>query len=68
MVVFITNKDGSMYVCALHDVCYITWVSAEDKKQALAFPAHNADKWVELIADMAGIECVETSPRRPGQL
>lgn len=68
MNVFITNIDGSMYVCGLHGVCYVTWVSAKDKKQALAFPLNNIDTWIKLISDMTGIECIATSPRRPGQL
>lgn len=68
MNVFLTNKDGTMFVHELHGVVFVTWVSKEHKEKACPFPADKAYAWVKIITDMTGVECVATPPRRPGQL
>ena len=49
----------------LRGVVFVTWVAKQHKEKALQFPADKAADWVKLIADMTGIDCVATSPRRP---
>lgn len=68
MQVYITSADGAMYVHELRGVVFVTWVAKQHKDKALQFPADKAADWVKLISDMTGVDCVATSPRRPGQL
>lgn len=68
MFVYLTNQDGSMYVHELRGVVFVSWVSKAHRKKACQFPADKADQWVRIISEMTGVDCVATSPRRPGQL
>lgn len=49
----IRSKEG-WYVAELRGVCYVTWVSLEDRAHAAIFPDEGADKWVALLSDMTG--------------
>ena len=68
MQVYITSADGSMYVHELRGAVFVTWVAKQHKEKALPFPADKAADWVKLISEMTRVECVATSPKRPGQL
>lgn len=54
---YISNEDGSMLVCQIRGVCFISWVLAKDKEHAAKVPAHQAVEWARLVSDIAGVPC-----------
>lgn len=68
MQVYIKNNDGSMLVHQIINPTLITWVPTRNKNEAQAFPATQAEQWVQLITKITGIQCSATTPTRPGML
>ena len=50
---WLRTVDG-WYVHELRGVCFITWVSVEDKAHAGIFPEENIDDWVSVVSKMSG--------------
>lgn len=51
-----TKAKPRFYVQALRGVCFVTWVSEEDRGEALQIKDDKADDWKRLIEDWQGIE------------
>ena len=51
--VWIKTKHSSMYVHKLRGVCYISWVLAKDKNEAMKFPLKDAANWVSVLEEMS---------------
>jgi len=66
--VYITDADGKMFVHEICGICFITWVSKENKDKALKFPADQAVDWCKVIENISGVVCQPTTPLRPGML
>jgi len=56
--VWLKMKYSPMYIHQLRGACYISWVLAKDKNEALKFPLEDALKWVSVLEKMSGVDLI----------
>lgn len=68
MKVQICTVDKGMFVHEVRGVNYVTWVSHENRREAMLFPGDKASEWLSIIEGMAKVECTIKDIPRPGML
>ena len=56
--VWLKMKHSPMYIHQIRGCCYISWVLAKDKGEALKFPLGDIPKWIPVLEKMFGEELV----------
>jgi len=51
-----TKTTPTWYIHELRGVCYVSWVSQQDKSQALIFSEDGIEKWADILSEMTGFK------------
>jgi len=56
--VWLKMKYSPMYIHQIRGVCFISWVLAKDKNEALKFPFKDASSWILTLKKMSGEDLI----------